>query len=305
MNKPKFVVIHRTDKNNVGDIASNPLQYFLSPDEYVTVDIAHYGKQEFPTDVPIIVGGGGLIANEFFGDVLEDILVHPDQQRVENLWKERWQLFDINNQKLYDDFIVKYEKLLKTTYDKIKSAGTFKAIWGAGHNSKDINPKKGINYPSYLLKYNAVGIRDYGTGYNWVPCASCMHDALTKEYEIKNDVVWFEHKKQLVKDFGNDSIPRYINSGNNVEHTIELLGSANIILTNSYHGAYWGTLLGKRVVVVDEWSTKFKLLKHQPYFLDKKQDWKEIVDEIPVYTDALEECRTATQKYWNEIKSSV
>ena len=35
----KYVVTHRTDPNNVGDIASNPLQYFLQPDEYQVVDI--------------------------------------------------------------------------------------------------------------------------------------------------------------------------------------------------------------------------------------------------------------------------
>ena len=35
----KFTVVHRVDINNVGDLASNPLQYFLDRDEYDVIDI--------------------------------------------------------------------------------------------------------------------------------------------------------------------------------------------------------------------------------------------------------------------------
>jgi hypothetical protein len=128
---------------------------------------------------------------------------------------------------------------------------------------------------------------------------------LTKTYAIKNDVIWFEHKKQMIKDFGNDPIPRFINSGSNIEQTIELLGSANTILTNSYHGAYWGTLLKKRVIVVGgAWSSKFKFFKHPPIILSKKEEWQNYRETAPVYENALEECRVATQSFWQNIQHS-
>jgi exopolysaccharide biosynthesis predicted pyruvyltransferase EpsI len=137
-----------------------------------------------------------------------------------------------------------------------------------------------------------------------------MHPAFNsvnvKKYKIKNKVIWFEHKKQLIKDFGDDAIPRFVNSGNNIEHTIELLGSTEIILTNSYHGAYWGTLLRKKVIVVGgAWSTKFNWMKHPPMVLSRKQRWQDVVDEAPIYKDALEECRTATEKHWMTIKGML
>ena len=62
----KFVVVHRADRNNVGDIASNPLQYFLKEEKYQTVDIVDLPRSEYNTTLPTIVGGGGLIGNDFF-----------------------------------------------------------------------------------------------------------------------------------------------------------------------------------------------------------------------------------------------
>ena len=34
----KYAVVHRSDPNNVGDLAANPLQYFLNKDEYQVID---------------------------------------------------------------------------------------------------------------------------------------------------------------------------------------------------------------------------------------------------------------------------
>mgnify|MGYP003667401347 FL=1 len=59
----KYVVVHRNDTNNVGDLASNPLQYFLQPDQYRVVDITHSHVEQYPSGVPLIAGGGGLLAN--------------------------------------------------------------------------------------------------------------------------------------------------------------------------------------------------------------------------------------------------
>lgn len=301
--KIKFVVVHRRDENNVGDIASNPLQYFLKEDEYQSVDITKLDITKYPTDVPVIVGGGGLIANNFFGNAIEQLLDVPDRSRLKELWKLRWKLFDETNKKIHEEFIEDFENLVKSAYRKIPDSSVFRAVWGAGHNSDDIKLRaQKLEYPDYLIDFDLVGVRDHNTGYQWVPCASCMHPALHKEYAIKNDVIWFEHKKQLVKNFGNESIPRFVNSGNNVDQAIELIGSSNIVITNSYHGAYWATLMKKRVIVVDAWSSKFNFMKHKPYFIDSRTDWKDVIDDVKVYDGALAECCNTTEEYWKKIK---
>lgn len=299
----KFIVVHRQDENNVGDIAANPLQYFLKKDEYQVIDISKIHQSYYKAGIPIIVGGGGLLGNEFFGDSLKNLLQSNDKNQLLDLYDKKWQCSNPANNELADEFSMKFHDLINQYLEKIENDKAPKIIWGAGHNGDVTKKNKGtFIFPNYLAEFKLVGIRDYGQNINWVPCASCMHPALQKTYTIKNDIIWFEHKKQLIKDFGNDSIPRFINSGSNIEQTIELLGSANIIITNSYHGAFWGTLLKKRVVVVQPWSTKFYGFKHAPAISEKIETWRESLEQARVYDYALEECMSVTTNYWDAIK---
>lgn len=302
----KFVVAHRADPNNVGDIASNPLQYFLSPDEYEVIDVADLYAKAYRDDVPLIVGGGGIIGNEFIGDdYLSTLCRGSDQLQLENLYHMGWVLSNPKYKDVYDNFNKKYHDLISQTQLLLNHSETKKFIWGAGFNGSGDTEFVKIRWPKVISRYTAVGIRDHhpASRFSWVPCASCMHTAFDREYPIKNEIIWFEHKKQLIKDFGKDPIPRYINSGSNIEHTIELLGSANIIVTNSYHGVYWGTLLGKKVIVAGgTWSGKFKFFKHPPYILDKRENIFDVVDKVPQYPNALKECRQANIDFWNLIQ---
>jgi hypothetical protein len=300
----KFVVIHRKDQNNVGDIASNPLQYFLKSDEYQSVDIANLKNENYPLSVPIVVGGGGLIGNDFIGDSVRDVLSAADIKHLKKMWNMRWNTSNPVNSDMSNEFNSKYQDLVSEYINKVQKDTAPRVVWGAGHNGEvSKKSKKELTFPDWLTEFNSCGVRDWNQGYKWVPCASCLHPALRKNYSIKNDVIFFEHKKQLLKDFGTDSIPRFINSGSNIEQTIELLGSANTILTNSYHGAYWGTLLKKRVVVIDPWSTKFFNFKHMPVLLEKDEDWKSAIERAKIHTTALDECATANESFWNTIKS--
>jgi len=302
----KCVVVHRLDQNNVGDIASNPAQYFLKQSEYQTVDITELNYTEYASKLPMIVGGGGLIGNEFFGDIVKNVLNSSDRNQLTHLWNQRWSVTDPSNKSTNEEFLIKYKDLIKEYIDKLNAAKSPRFFWGGGYNG-DYNKKIKTNFdwPEWMVEFDKVGVRDWGQSLPWAPCASCMHPALRKSYSIKNDIIFFEHKKQLLKDFGTDSIPRFINSGSNVEQTIELLGSANTILTNSYHGAYWGTLLKKRVVVVGAWGAKFHAMKHSPYILEKNETWKEGLEKTSIYKTALDECASTTEEYWNNIKAQL
>jgi len=300
----KFVVVHRRDENNVGDMASNPLQYFLEPEEYDTVDITDLGRAAYDPNLPVIVGGGGLVGNEFFGDIVKNVLHSSDNNQLRELWNHRWELSDPANKEVHDEFIEKYTSLISEFLQKLNQNRSPRYFWGGGYNGEyNKKTKLAFDWPDWMSEFDKVGVRDYGQNLPWVPCASCMHPALRQTYSIKNDIIWFEHKKQLVKDFGNEPIPRFVNSGSNIEQTIELLGSANIILTNSYHGAYWGTLLGKKVIVVGAWGAKFYAFRHKPYILEKNESWQEAVDKVMIHPNALDECIAGTENFWNSIKS--
>ena len=109
----KYVVVHRADKNNIGDMSSNPLQYYLPQHEYQVVDILDLATQNYPSDVPLIAGGGGLIANEFLGNDLQYALNNSDQNALMTLWKDSWNVVNHNNITARDDFLRKLQPLIK------------------------------------------------------------------------------------------------------------------------------------------------------------------------------------------------
>ena len=228
----KYAVVHRSDPNNVGDLAANPLQYFLNKDEYRVIDIMNCSLEQIPTDVPLIIGGGGLLGNEIFGDVIEQLLQAPDTAKVMQQWTDVWNIVQHTNAKPRDRFMAKLQPLVHDYLNELDNTRQPRILWGAGHNADVAKRVKSIAYPGWMNYFDMVGIRDYKQPFKYVPCASCMHPALAKKYPIKNKVIWFEHKKQLIKatNFGSDSIPRFINSGGNMEQTIELLGSAKQLL---------------------------------------------------------------------------
>jgi hypothetical protein len=301
----KCYVVHRRDQNNVGDMASDPLQYFLKPEEYERVDITDINSFDFKPNVPVIAGGGGLLANAFMEDALRDLTVSHDKNKILQLAEEYWKETSASNKKIRDEFFNKLNPLVSEYVKKLSDDKSPRIIWGAGHNGDYQKKLKGmLEFPNWMRNFDLVGIRDYNQGYDWVPCASCMHPALREKQKIKHRVIWFEHKKQLIKstEFGADPIPRFINSGNNIHETIRILGSAEVIITNSYHGAYWGTLLGKKVMVAEAWSSKFNAMRHKPYFLGKGDFWRDHLDDVPTYPSALDECVNVTQAYWNKVR---
>lgn len=300
----EYVEVYRCDPNNVGDAFANPLRYFANKETKVTtVDIVRVDQADYPDDVPVVVGGGGLIANENFGQMAATVAKGVDAKNLEKMWNNRWMCKNSRNEETFNKFNETFLQIYKQAEENLHMNVGPKVIWGAGHNERNWSEKDEIKWPKWMSDFDLVGVRDYLQGFEWVPCASCMHPAFDKEYEETTDIIFFEHKKQFMKptDFGNLPVMRVVNSGQNFDKTIELLGSAKTVVTNSYHGVYWATLLGKKVVCVDPWSSKFFYFKHKPEFA-KAKNWQDLIPIAPSYPEALRECRQANINFWNKVQ---
>jgi hypothetical protein len=84
------------------------------------------------------------------------------------------------------------------------------------------------------------------------------------------------------------------------EEVIAFLGSGSIILTNSYHGAYWGTLLGRKVVIIRPFSSRFFHMRHQPA-ITESQNWQGTLSKARHFPEALAECRQANRIHFERI----
>jgi hypothetical protein len=168
--------------------------------------------------------------------------------------------------------------------------------WGIGHNTHgdggDAHAPPA--YPAGVMDRFALhGVRDWGTPYSWVPCASCMHPAFDARYRVTRPVVVYDHR-----DFptGVRGLPSMTNDHMDVEAVIAFLASADAVVTSSYHGAYWATLLGRRVVVVGAFSTKFHHFRYPPR-LSTADRWRADLADARRYPQALSECRAANRAH--------
>lgn len=266
--------IYRIDEKNIGDIYSSPLKYFdLGESEE---DIWQLNHNYNPAGNNVIFGGGGLIGQ-----------MRPLVPLTYVLQKKGYKLFG----------------------------------WGIGDHSfvcmdeqTQYIPELNVTYPSYILEWDLLGLRDWYPPLfeqyeqmSWVPCVSCMSEVFDKEYNIEHDFVMYAHQhmrfEQVVGMHLVSEEQRLTNQSTSLEDTIEFLASGETVITNSFHGAYWATLL-KRKVICFPYSSKFWGLKHKPVY-SYPQAWKESFDKTKVYDDALEECREANKSFYNKLLERI
>lgn len=101
-----------------------------------------------------------------------------------------------------------------------------------------------------------------------------MSDLFDQTYEAANDIVIYQHKRIPIPIEGD--FPRRLNEGDDMEAAVRCLASGKLIITNSYHGAYWGTFLGRRFLAVANMSKLYRL-KHSPVIC-RAEDLKRYAD---------------------------
>lgn len=179
-----------------------------------------------------------------------------------------------------------------------------KIVWGIGQNSF----KKEYIYPSFLKRFDLVGIRDYHVSYRWVPCVSCMHGSFDRQYTQLHDVVVYEHCRYPLHLKG---VKVMNNAHSDMDAVIRFLGSAKTIITNSYHGAYWGQLLGKQVITIP-WSSKFFTFRYPTDVgrITSRSSYKSLPIEITkkgksIPSDYLDICRDANRSFYKDVIQSL
>ena len=261
------VNLHRLDANNAGDFYCAPHHYFKVL-KGKGLDLFDYKREDDSirdhwhqeiTNNALIVGGGGLLNRPGF---------KPHMQMLEAL------------------------------------SGTEKkmAFWGLGHNEK--HPKfygKEIRYNIDSSKFKLFGVRDYGRKELWVPCVSCMHPIFDKNFETVREIGVVFHQKTLKHPKTVDKFKDFESIANDasLENMVELIGSSEAIITNSYHAMYWAMLLNKKVMVIPN-SSKFYDFKYKPVFSDF-DNFKTDLKKMQSYSGILEECRDVNLKFSEKV----
>jgi len=170
--------------------------------------------------------------------------------------------------------------------------------WSLGHNkhSPDSIYAWEANIPVEYTRFLLFTTRDWNYQNNrYCPCVSCMMRGLEKTYEKKRRIGVLSHHEVHINDFSED----ICDNSQPIEDVLEFIGSSEIIITNTFHGAYWSTLMNKRVILYQPFSNRFEFFKYPPvvYSGDLEAD----IARAKTYPNALEECRRINIELKDEL----
>jgi len=176
--------------------------------------------------------------------------------------------------------------------------------WGAGTHKFTVYDEI---IKKYMQKAMLTGFRDYNQpGIPYLPCVTAKIPLFQKNYEIKNVYVLIEHKHQMNKAMAAHGFPTLTNYAP-LSEIIELIGSCETVITSSFHVAYWGLLMNKKVLISNLWSDKFLGLKYQPEYLDKfdMESIETANNNANIYPHFLNEAIGQNDEYFEKVKELI
>ncbi len=254
--------LFRADKTNVGDWWCVPVRYFpFKPNKVGDITDQSIVLNDIDT---LIIGGGG-IGSEYFKPFLHRI----KKANIENT-----------------------------------------VLWGAGvdvevKKTKILTSKKVDLYGDYFNFIKDVGIRVYSSPqkFRYVPCVSCMNNLFFKYREVKpkNLICVYNHKRVgLFNKEDKEKYPSLDNSGNNLEEKLNFLANCEYVITNTYHGVYWATLLERKVIVLPFKSGLFSF-KYPPVYCFDGNINDDLLNKAKVYNGSLEEARKLNFEFYKYL----
>lgn len=174
--------------------------------------------------------------------------------------------------------------------------------WSASFNTHDKQWFQGTDFPTISMdKFSMLSIRDYQhpSGIEWLPdpsAAAIPKDFLKSQQNTIRKYGVIEHKDLPIKGIG--YIEDRIKNSESLYNILKFICESEVVITNSYHCAYWSILLQRKTIVINKWSTKFNYFKYKPEFIESKNE-----DAVPV--ELLENASKVAQIYVNAYAEAV
>jgi len=186
-----------------------------------------------------------------------------------------------------------------------KKKGAITVAWGIGENDHKGTEPQGIS--GLVGSFDLCGMRDKQYKNNWLPCVSCMHPAFNNIYEQTEDIVVYSHHQGKIESNYPTMYNRLYSSNTEdyFKNVIKFLGSASIVVTNTYHGMYWATLLGKLVILYKPFSSRFGGFPYNVEVIDSLEGIPDALERSVSHSNALEECREANVAFAEQVRILV
>lgn len=179
--------------------------------------------------------------------------------------------------------------------------------WGLGHNQHGETTN---DYGGTLDGFDLIGVRDFKRaalqGWDYVPCASCMSEEFGMKIlqdDPRDFVSIYSHRETPVSLKAPCSFRCWRNDAERLSSVLRFMSRSEIIITNTYHGAYWAMLLNRGVIIFKPFSSRFYDFEHQPKFCDES-NWKD-TSVLRTSDGFLEHCRDLNRKFYEKVKTTL
>ena len=129
---------------------------------------------------------------------------------------------------------------------------------------------------------------------------SCKAVELDKNIEIRRKIGIIDHKYFPVS---HDIPGERIDNSENFQTITDFIASTEIIISSSYHVVFWGTLMNKKVICANAFSTKFDYFKHKPVFYSG--DIEHNISQTKIFPNALQEARNLNNDFFERVRETV
>ncbi len=273
------ISVFRKDRKNVGDWYSLPSRY-LPLRAQKTYDLAH--PDSIPNEPGLVIFGGGGLGRQSFQPFVQK-LMRPDRKYKIIAWG------------VGADSLTKQGEILQEPTDMARLLTYFEGMDDVGTRID--------------LKLASEAVRNL----HWVPCASCLSPLFLelRNTPIRNRFGVYEHLREKVSPhlpgkgrFLDQLAGKYhyqSNRGTDFGKKLKFLAQSEFVITNSYHGVFWATLLQRKVICVPFKNGLFSF-RHLPSYLGT-DGLEAAMDLAQIYPDALDECREANLNFYFAMRS--
>lgn len=189
-------------------------------------------------------------------------------------------------------------------YERLRPKANL-VLWGVGTDT----PRSPPLLADFTDRCALIGTRDYeapsidGGRILFCPCASAMSPAfdISRPPPV-HEAVCFLHYNKAYKQaavFGDHPV---MHNYGELTDTLDFLASGEVVITDSYHGLYWATLLGKKVISLVQ-GGKFAYFKWPPAHatLERFGEVLKEAADIPAYPEALAEARALNMAFYERV----
>lgn len=176
--------------------------------------------------------------------------------------------------------------------------------WGVGFTFAGRRPVRVWSHLFYRTGFALWGQRDHTAWLGYVPCASCLHPLLADPPRPQHDVVAFGHEtlSPLSEECARLSVPYMSNlDPGGVDAAIAFLASGSTVVSSSFHGAYWGTLLGRRTAMIP-FGAKFHSLRDRPPAVASVEEGLRRASAFP---GALGNALAVTRRFEHRVREAI